>query len=71
MPKVQSPNIEGSLCSSPEDHVVNNYNIFSRPADSYWLIIVKIKRKLSFKGHVITELERVCFVKKCFLHLKK
>ena len=51
MPKGNFPKLKGSICNVP----VNTSKIaevLPQGADSTGLIIVKLKRKLSFKGHV-------------------
>ena len=54
MPKGQTPKIKGSICNVPID--TNDVtNILPRGADSNGIIMIKLKRKLSFRGHVYFE----------------
>ena len=51
MPKGQTPKLKGSICNVPID--TNDVtNILPRGADSNGIIMIKLKRKLSFRGHV-------------------
>ena len=54
MPKGQSPKVKGAICSIPveTDDVVNT---LPRGADSNELIMVKLKKKLIYRGHVFFE----------------
>ena len=61
MPKGQSPKLKGGLCNIPID-VVDICNILPRPADSNVIIIVKLKRKLQYRGHVYFESVRPNFI---------
>ena len=54
MPKGQQPKIKGAICNVPIC-VDTLSNILPHGIDSSGLIFVKLKRKLSFKGHVIFE----------------
>ena len=58
MPKGKSLKIKGSICNIPVSEVDVNCNMFPRPADSNGFIIVKLKRKLEYKGHVVFEAVR-------------
>ena len=58
MPKGKSLKIKGSICNIPVSEVDVNCNMFPRPADNNGLIIVKLKRKLEYKGHVVFEAVR-------------
>ena len=58
MPKGKSLKIEGSICNIPVLEVDGNYKMLPRPANSNGLIIVKLKRKLEYKGHVVFEAVR-------------
>ena len=42
-----------TLCNIPIENVVGKYIILSSPADSNGLIVVKLKRKVQYKGQVI------------------
>ena len=54
IPKGQSPKFKGAICNIPID-VVSTCNTVPRPADSNDLVIVKLKRKLEYRGHVYFE----------------
>ena len=60
-PKGQQPKIRGAVCNIPiqVDTVLDN---LSRPADSDGVVLVKLKRKLEFKGHAYFESVRLHFV---------
>ena len=58
MPKGKSLKIKGSICNNPVSEVDVNCNMLPRPADSNGLIIVMLKRKLEYKGHVVFEAVR-------------
>ena len=51
MPKVQSPKIRGAICNVPID-AIDISNSFPCQADSNGLVIVKMKRRLQYRGHV-------------------
>ena len=52
MPKGQSPKMKGSICNIPISEIDNNYNSLPRPADRKGVIIVKLKRKAAYRGHM-------------------
>ena len=58
MPKGKSLKIKGSICNIPVSEVDVNCNMLPRPSDNNVLIIVKLKRKLEYKGHVVFEAVR-------------
>ena len=51
MPKCQFPKLNGTICNIPSD-TSDITNVLSHGADSSVLIMVKLKCKLSFRGHV-------------------
>ena len=54
MPKGQTPKLKGSICNVPID--TNDVtNVLLRGDDSNGIIMIKLKRKLSFRGHVYFE----------------
>ena len=55
MPKGKSLKIKGSICNIPVSEVDVNCNMFPRPADSNGFFIVRLKRKLEYKGHAVFE----------------
>ena len=58
MPKGKPLKIKGSICNIPVSEVDVNCNMLPRPADSNGLNIVKLKRKLEYKGHLVFEAVR-------------
>ena len=58
MPKGKSLKIRGSICNIPVSEVDVNRNMLPKPADSNSLIIIRLKRKLEHKGHVVFEAVR-------------
>ena len=54
MPKGQSPKLKGAICNVPLE-ADNVCNILPRGADSNGIIMVKLKRKLMYRGHVYFE----------------
>ena len=68
MPKGNSPKLKGALCNIPID-VVDVCNTHPRPADSNGIIIVKLKRKLQYRGHVYFESARPYFILKFLQYL--
>ena len=57
MPKGKSLKIKG-ICNIPIAEVDVNCSMLPRPAGSNGLIIVKLKWKLAYKGHVVFEAVR-------------
>ena len=55
MPKGQSPKVKGSICNIPISEIDNNCNSLPRPAVGNGVIIVKLKRKAAYHGHVLFE----------------
>ena len=51
MPKGQFPKLEGAICNIPVD-TSDITNVLPHGAESSGLIMVKLKRKLSFQGHL-------------------
>ena len=58
MSKDKSWKMKGSICNIPVTIVDVNCNTLPRPADSNGLLIAKLKRKLEYKSHVISEVVR-------------
>ena len=69
MPKGQSPKLKGALCNVPID-VVDICNTLPRPADSNGIVIVKLKRKLQYRGHVYFESVRPDIIFRLLQYLK-
>ena len=70
MPKGQSRKFKGAICKVLID-IVSTCNSFPRPADSNGLVIVKLKRKLEYRGHVYFELLRSRFIFRILQFKKK
>ena len=70
MPKGKSLKIKDSICSIPVSEVDVNCNMVPRHTDSNGLIIIKLKRKLECKGHVVFEAVRPDVVIKFLEFLK-
>ena len=70
MPKGKSLKIKGSICNISVSEVVVTGNMLPRPTDSNCFIIVKLKRKLECKGHVVFEAVRPDVVIKFLEFLK-
>ena len=58
MPKGQSPKVKGNICNIPVTKIESNCKSLPRPADSNEIIVVKLKRKNEFRGHVLFESAR-------------
>ena len=71
MPKGQSPKVKGSVCNIPISEIENNCNSLPRPADSNGVIIVKLKRKVAYRGHVLFEPIRPRLIESLLQYLKK
>ena len=70
MPKGESLKMKDSICNIPVTEVDVNCNTLLRLADSNVLRIVKLKRKLEHKRHVIFEAVRPALVVKFLEFLK-
>ena len=51
MPKGQQRKIKGAVCNIPVS-CEETCRVLPRPADSSGIIMLKLKRKLQFRGHV-------------------
>ena len=69
MPKGQSPKLKGSICNVPIDIDVSN--ILPRQPNSNNILIVKLKRKLQYRGRVSFEPVRPVFVLSLLSYLKE
>jgi len=69
MPKGQAPKLKGALCNIPID--INDVsNVLPRNPDSNGIILVKLKRKLEYRGHVYFEGVRPEFVARLLEYLR-
>ena len=71
MPKGQSPKVRGSICKIPISEIDNNCSSLPRSADSNGVIIVKLKRKAVYRGHVLFEPVRPRLTESLLQYLKK
>ena len=55
MSKGQSPKVKGSICYIPISDIDSNCSSLPRPADSDGVIVIKLKRKVEYHGHVLFE----------------
>ena len=69
MPKGQMPKVKGSICNVPVD-TNEVYNILPRASDSTGIIMVKLKRKLIYNGHVLFEPVRPDAIRRVLQYLK-
>ena len=70
MPKGQFTKIKGAMCNVPIE-TDNICNILPRGIDSNGLILLKLKRKLCYRGHVLFEPVRPDVVKETLNYLKQ
>ena len=70
MPKGQFSKIKGAVCNVPVE-ADSMCNILPRGTDSNDLILIKLKRKLSYSGHVLFEPVRPDVVKLVLDYLKQ
>ncbi|XP_066925712.1 uncharacterized protein [Clytia hemisphaerica] len=70
MPKGQFPKLKGSICNVPID-VEDIANTLPRRANDNGLVIVKLKRKLEYKGHVVFEPIRPDFIQRVLNYFKE
>ena len=71
MPKGESPKLKGSVCNVPISEIDTNCMTLPRPSDSNGLIIVKLKRKVEYRSHVLFEPVRPSFVESFLKFLKQ
>ena len=69
MPKGHSPKLKSALCNIPIV-VVDVCKTLPCPEDSNGIIIVKVKRKLQYRGHVYFESVRPNFIMRLLQYLK-
>ena len=69
MPRGEMENISDTICNIPID-TTNITNMLPRAADSNGLVIIKLKRKLEYHGHVLFEPVRPVFLKSILNYLK-
>ena len=69
MPKGKFPKLRGSICNIPIESD-NITNVLSRGADSNGLLIVKLKPKSSYRGHVYFKAVRPELICQDLMYLK-
>ena len=70
MPKDRFPKLTGGICNVPID-LANIKNVPLRSADNNGLLLKKLKRKLSYRGHVYFEVARPNTLSTSLLYLKQ
>ena len=70
MPKGQASKIKGTIYNVLVEDAKTYCNTLPRPADSNGLVIVKLKRKIEYRGHVLFESVRPEFVYSFLSYLK-
>ena len=70
MPKGHSPKLKGALCNIPVEHVNVSF-LLPRTADNNGLVIVKLKKKLEYKGRMLFEPVRARFIVDLLSYLKR
>ena len=70
MPKGRSPQLKGALCNIPDEHVDVGF-LLPRTTDSNGLVIVKLQKKLEYRGHVLFEPVRTRFIVDLLSYLKR
>ena len=70
MPKGQFPKLKGSICNVPID-VEDVANTLPRSTNDNGFLIVKLKRKLEYRGHVVFEPIRPDFIQHILSYLKE
>ena len=69
MPKAQTPKLKGSICNVPID-TVDVANTLPQGADSNGIVMIKLKRKLLYRGHVYFEAVSPDLVRSALEYLK-
>ena len=70
MPKGQQRKIKGAICNVPVK-CDQTCNILPRPPDRSGIVMLKLKRKPQFKGHVYFEAVRPAFIQAALTWLMK
>ena len=70
MPKGHSPKLKGASCNIPVEHVNVSF-LLPRTADNNGLVIVKLKKKLEYKGRMLFEPVRTRFIVDLLSYLKR
>ena len=70
MPKGQMPKVKGAICNVPVD-TNEVYKVIPRASDSTGIVLVKLKRKLMYNGHVLFEPVRPDKIRRILEYLKE
>ena len=70
MPKGRFPKLKGSICNTPTKSDDIN-NALPRVTDSNGLLVVKLKRRLSYRGHIYFEAVRPELIHQGLIYLKQ
>ena len=70
IPKGNFPKLKGSICNVPID-TVDISDVLLRGADSNSLVVIKLKRKLTYRGHVYFEAVRPELLNQTLMYLKE
>ena len=70
MPKCNFPKLKGSMWNVPID-TVDISNVLPPGADSNGLVVIKLKRKLTYRGHVYFEAVRPELLNQALMYLKE
>ena len=70
MSKGQSPKIKGTICNILVQEIETNCSVLPRPPNSNGIVIVKFKKKIIYKSHVLFEVVRREMVAKLLTYLK-
>ena len=70
MPKGQMPKVKGAICNVPVE-ASEVFKVLPRPSDSTGVLMVKLKRKIGFRGHVLFEPVRPDKVRLLLEYLKE
>lgn len=70
MPKWQSPKVKSSICNIPISERDSDCNLLPRLADSNGVIIVRLKRKVEHRGHIICEPLRPTIIESVLNYLR-
>lgn len=70
MPCAQMKKITGTICNIPVAYI-DVTNFLLKTVDSNGLVVVKLKRKLEYCGHVLFDAMRPDFLRKVLSYLKK
>ena len=66
----QMEKITGAICNVPVDNI-DFTNLLPKTAGSNGLVIVKLKRKVEYRGHVLFEAVRPDLLRRVLSYLKK